>query len=249
MTAAQALTVFYRSDKSLTIEPTGTLFYVDGRPGRFTSEISRRIVQTVIQQSPGVTSCDLLRDRLGERQFPRYVSIARRDFRNAGLMVDVLISVRGSGYRLVDGWSLQEEQRPALARTMGELSILVADAIAFVDRCKLEKNKIGLIQVERGGLRSLMSGQNFLRFDQAVYQILDELSSMGLGSRYTRDIVKVKQALVDLASYLLFWRTGDRLTDDDWKANFREESQSLLDAIAYDVQRLASSASGRPGTA
>jgi hypothetical protein len=245
MIAAAALTVFYRSDKSLTIEPTGTLFYVDGRQGRFTSVISRGIVQAVIQQSPNVTSRDLLVDRLGERQFPRYVSMARVDFRNAGLMVDVLTSVRGTGYRLVDGWSLQEAERPALARAMGELSTLVADAIAFVDRSKLETNKIGLIQVARGGFRSLVSGQNFLRFDQTICQILDELSSMGLDTRYMRDIVKVKQALIELASYLLFWRTGDRLTDDDWKTNFRQESQSLLDEIAYDIKRLA--ASGRRG--
>ncbi len=247
MTANQAFTVFYRSDKTLTIEPTGTLFYVDGRHGRFTSEISRRIVQTVIQQSPNVTSTNLLADRLGDRQFPRYVSIARCDFRKVGLMVDVLTSVRGTGYRLVDGWSKQEAQRPALARALGELYTLVADAVSFVERSRLEKNQIGLIQVERGGSRSLMSGQNFLRFDQALCQILDELSSMGLDTRYTRDIVKVKQAMLELANYLLFWRIGDRLTDFDWKSNFREESESLLEAITYDVRRLAASVSGRPG--
>jgi len=245
MTSAQTLSVFYRTDKMLTVEPVGTLFYIDGRPGRFTSEISRSIVQMVIQQSPKATSCDQLRTRLGERQFPRYVSMARGDFKSAGLDIDVLASVRTTGYRLADGWSRQESQRPGLVQAMNELATLVTNAIEFVNASKLEKNRIGLMQVERTDYRALVSGQNFIRFDQAISKVIDELSSMGLGSQFMRDIVKVKQSLVELATYLLFWRTGDRITDTDWKINFREESRSLLDSIMYDVERLGASASGR----
>lgn len=246
MTSAQALTVFYRADKMLTIEPSGMVFYVDGRPGRFTSEISRGIVQMVIQQSPRATSCDQLRARLGERQFPRYVSMARGDFKSAGLCLDVLASVRATGYRLADGWARQESQRPGLVQAMEELATLVTNAIEFVDGSKLEKNRIGLMQVERTAYRSLVSGQHFMRFDQVISKVIDELSSMGLDTRFTRDIVKVKQSMVELATYLLFWRTGDRLTDSDWKCNFRGESRSLLESIMYDVERLGASASGRP---
>ena len=245
MIATPTLTVFYRSDKMLTIEPLGTMFYVDGRPGRFTSDISRSIVQMVIQRSPKATSSDELLTHLGNRQFPRYVSMARSDFKSAGLEIDVLASVRATGYRLADGWSRKESQRAGLAAATTELATLLTDAIEFVDVSNLEQNRIGLKQVERTAHRWLVSSQNFLRFDRAISKVVDELSSMGLSTQFTRDIIKIKQSMVELATYLLFWRTGDRLSDADWKCNFREESQSLLDSIMYDVERLGALAPGQ----
>ncbi len=156
---------------------------------------------------------------------------------------DLIVSVRGIGYTIGSNWNpLPSEIRVQKSNDfLAMLDSVVADCI---------------LHTEQRSVIVSMNGLQYLDFDVEFalqkYQLLngmlwDTIRILSSSARPS-DLIDIKNAFHHLASYVLYWRLGDSLPGEKWKADYRDEVltsarkiRTLVDLLLNDVHQQAAS--------
>jgi hypothetical protein len=239
---AEYVSIQLGQDRCLAIERDTRRFYVDGREGFFRSTISRDIVLEVIRHSPKSTSLEDLTSRLGDRQFAKYVSYARDDFKKTGLLAEVIVSVRGTGYQLTKGWSVDDPAAQVLVEALHQIQAVVDASIAYVAKCGMTENKMCIKHIERNITTVTLGRQHAVMLNDAGWLLLHELCRLELPVELAPDVLQLKLLLDLLKTYAEFSRAGHMLTDEQWRNDFERELICHHRRLVREVERLRQAA-------
>lgn len=240
------LTITFRGDQALSLSRETSDFYIDGRAGTFDSPTCRDILIRIIEASPKVATTDDLRLAVGAKQHAKYVFMIRQSLRAAGLQHDVIVCARNRGYCLAPNWQLHDVGRSVLGQALEQIQRVVDTTCQHVLLCSITTSPMGLTFLERNPTTQALAHQSFRLLLDASWQIVHELSRMGLYEDNAPDIIEVKVLAERLLSYVTFMRLGHRLSDENWRKDFVAEVLSIQARLKNDVKRLHAAALRRP---
>lgn len=144
----------------------------------------------------------------------------------------LITSRRSVGYIVGDGW------KPARREIRAETSREFLSALDnVVEEC--------IRYMERQELRTMQNGLQYIDADQAFaiqkYQLLNAMlwdTIRALSSSKPSDVTVLKQEFHHLVSYVLFWRIGDNLAEEKWRADYRDEIMTAARRIHRQVEDL-----------
>lgn len=232
------VTIHYKDDHFLALSRDSLEFHVDGRTGKFDNANGRNILLYIIERSPRVATPDDLRLNVGQCNYAKYISIARKSFERAGLHLEVIENMRNTGYRLAPGWELHDLHRSVIGDALSQVERVVELTRMHVQSSQLSESKMGMKFVERSPVTVSQSHQAFVLLMDAGWQLIHELGRLDLGEEHAPDIIEVKVHVERLISYATFMRIGHRLSPEDWRKDFFAEMLSVHARLKQDVGRL-----------
>lgn len=142
-------------------------------------------------------------------------------------------NVRQVGYRVSDHWEKKEEFKNDSLNDllMSELWAIVEEAIRHSQSWSIEKDKSGLSYIRAKSDYALLT---FRKMNALYWEILEQTSR----NANSIEILQLREPLFKLMSYLLFWRVGDRLDDDQWRSDYEREIRLLTKQIALIYQEI-----------
>jgi hypothetical protein len=151
----------------------------------------------------------------------------RRDLEVLGLP-PIIDAKRGVGYLVADDWEVRDviAGDNQVGEALDQLRQMCVEAQETVSRLAYVDSPSGVQYV------APYPGQattNFTRFHEAAWRLL--LSITVLPDATTPHILKLKQLLFELASYLAFWRMSTRHQEGEWKEEFRLEISAQMEMI------------------
>jgi hypothetical protein len=230
--------------KSLHVRVGDIVFWIDGIERTFKSPLHAQLVAALGRAYPGTVSVEEIFENLRayasigspmnlESTVHKYVHGTRQDLLAAGLRMDVIRNVRGHGYRLAQGWSVERPMDSAsLAEAeLQEIRSLVQKCIAHVESRRIVTNRGGLTYVEAD---PAVVHENMVLLDRIGWQLIHSLCEVEI----VPDILDIKRDLSVLLSYALFWRVGHRISVEDWKQDYRIEIQKTCSDIEMRIQKI-----------
>lgn len=236
------LTLTFRGDQTVSISRESCDLFVDGRASRFASITCRDLLLRIIEASPKIATFEDLHAAVGKKQLTKYVFMIRRDLRSAGLTNEVIKCERNRGYALAENWHLHDVGRSVLGEALEQMKHVVDATCSHVLHCTLTTSPIGLTFLERSPTTQALAHQSFRLLQDASWQLVHELSRIGLCEDHAPDIIEVKVLTERLLSYVTFMRIGHRLSAEDWRKDFVAEVMSIQTRLASDVKRLHAAA-------
>lgn len=151
----------------------------------------------------------------------------RRDLEEVGLP-PIFEARRGEGYVLCAGWEVRDAiaEDNQVGEALDQLRQMCVEAQETVARLTYVNSPSGVQYV------APYPGQattNFTRFHEAAWRLL--LSVTVLPDAATAHILRLKQLLFELSSYLAFWRMSTRHQEGEWKEEFRLEISAQMDMV------------------
>ena len=148
---------------------------------------------------------------------------------------DFIITVRGLGYKLSARWLpvYQEEQPKTDGNNfIDEITALIEDCIKHSDQMKIVQSNSGLTLIEAD--QHLMLN-NFTRMTQSYQTFFDAYSAPGNSVA----LLEVREKMMKLLFYTIYWRIGDRLSESQFRADYKNELKVLLRQIKHYVNLLS----------
>lgn len=225
-------------DCTVAVESEGKSFCVNGDWFEFESEISRRILASVIDKFPKPVPLKELAN-LGSQQVAKYVSKLHRDLRNAKVPTQVLKSVRAAGYRLHSTWKKKDQGRPGITEALGELRKILQRSQEHVQASNLCTDEgLHLTFVERSSSTAYIATDHSVRARDAGWQLIHELRWLALPAAAASQIITLKDTIERLRRFTEFTRLGHRYSHEDWRVDFCNESNALMSSIESQVEQL-----------
>lgn len=244
--AADTLQLAFLSDSAVEIRLDSLEFFVNGRKGRFSGTRARDFVVQVSRHWPNVAGYGQLSvvTSIGlDANFAKLAYHAKTALAAAGLRVDLLRSVRGEGYGLVEGWTVVHEVVNPLQLAQGylaELRTALDQAQQHVTHAHLETNAAGLMYVVRTQTVRNIASRNYTLIEDAGWQLIYLLSEPTKDLLRGQRLVELKMKIESLASYVLLWRLGDGnlMNARDWRSDFLNESEALFSSVEKMVHAM-----------
>ncbi|SOE97672.1 hypothetical protein SAMN05414139_10822 [Burkholderia sp. D7] len=237
--AADTVQLAFLSDSNVEIRLDSLEIFVNGRKGRFPGRRVRDFVVHVARHWPDVACFKQLTavTSIGDdANFAKLAYHAKTALAAAGLSIELLRSVRGEGYGLVDGWTVVHEivnPRQLAESYVAELRTALDQAQRHVSSANLETNAAGLMYVVRSHAVRDIASRNYALFEDAGWQLIYLLSEPTKDLLRGQRLVALKMKIESLASYALLWRLGDGnlMNARDWRSDFATESEALFSTV------------------
>jgi hypothetical protein len=230
--------------KVLHLIQNDVVFWLDGMEKTFKSLLYSEVLIILASRHPKTVPTneifELLQSRhaVGSRFNPeqtvhKYVHGARQDLIDAGLRMDVIKNVRGLGYRLGDGWSVESSHKAEnlVDREIEDLRKLVERCIHHLHSKSVTINHGGLMYFEAD---PLIIKENMILLNRIGWQLIHNLSA----PENIPDVLDIKSDISELLSYVIFWRIGHRLTEEEWKLDYVCEVNKTLDDIELRILKI-----------
>lgn len=230
--------------KFLHVSRNDVVFWADGVEYTFRSLTHAELLVLLINRHPNTVSSENIFDHFRavspigsksrlDQTIHKIVHGARQDLSSAGLKMPVIRNVRGVGYRVAEGWTVEAETNSVglVESEMQELQGLVHRCVEYVSTRRVVTNQAGLLYLDA---ERHVAQENFLLLDRIGWQLLHSLGEREL----VPDILDIKNDLSVLMSYIVFWRVGHRLTEDEWKEDYRQEIQKVLGDVQMRIQKI-----------
>lgn len=160
----------------------------------------------------------------------KYVFKARAALKS--LMVeDFIVTVRGLGYKISPKWLLlsqrnNEDDNPQTLLT--DIAAIIQDCIAYSEQAEITQDKSGLSFIKAD---HEVVVQHFRRMNDCYHALLSRYSAPG----NSVELIELREKITKLLLYTIYWRVGDSLTDEKFRADYRNELQLILRQIKQAV--------------
>ena len=143
-------------------------------------------------------------------------------------------TVRTRGYKISSRWMRETPEAKETHRNnifLRELRLLIDDCISYCQRAEITQDKSGLSFVvpEHNVLM-----QNFHRINNCYRFFIYTYSFPG----NSLDLLEIREKLIRILQYAIYWRIGDGLSDEKYKSDYKEELNILYRQIEHIIQLL-----------
>jgi DNA-binding winged helix-turn-helix (wHTH) protein len=235
---------YIKAPLKVSVESGKDHFKVEGRVSTFASQAIADIFVRLVHCSPDILKHSEIASILEsnhrgitgdpnqeQETARRAIHSLRKSLQDAGVYSTIILTVRGSGYRLSNDWKvLNDHKQKSNERVLIELIELVEECKNLCDDLDVITDGSGLMYIK---LDSNNASELFGRIYCIMRQILEEESRPGKNST----LFALKKELWTLASYVTFWRMGERMTEHYWRADYRAEIDTCLQAIEMYIER------------
>lgn len=146
---------------------------------------------------------------------------------------DLFENVRNSGYRVTEKWEIKSDSENKQTN-----EILISELWKTVNR-SIEHSRNWPIEHDKSGLSYIRAKSDYamstFRDINSLYWEILEHSSRNSNSL---EILQLREPLFRLMTYLLFWRVGDRLEDEQWRSDYEKEITLLTKQIAVIYENI-----------
>lgn len=165
----------------------------------------------------------------------KFIASLREHLEELDELRGLIDSQRARGYIIGSDWSSQplEIQVEKTNDFLAMLDSVVNDCIAHTNSRAIIHCPNGLQFIDFDMDFAL---QKYELLNAMLWDTIRVLSSTAKPS----DITPIKDHFHRLASYVLYWRLGDGLTDEKWKSDYHDEILSVSDQIKTIVDKLLS---------
>ncbi|WP_162826761.1 response regulator transcription factor [Pseudolabrys taiwanensis] len=170
----------------------------------------------------------------------KFIAQLRAELKHSHDLHGLIKNVRSAGYIVGEGWT----RPPSEIRIQKSHEFLdMLDNV--VSDCIRHANDMPLITCQNGlqyiAFKIDFSLQKFKILNSMLWDIIRILSST---TAKPSDLIEIKASFHDLSSYVLYWRIGDGLSEEKWKADYRDEIRTQarkihqqVEAIMKDIER------------
>lgn len=172
-------------------------------------------------------------DELPNTRSAKFVAILRSELERISDLRDFIKTVRAKGYTIDENWTkpadlIRIEQSNDF---LSMLDSIILECIEHATNSKIVTCRNGLQYID---FDSDFAIQKFTILNQMLWDTIRSLSLTVNAS----EIIAVKNTFYDLASYILFWRLGDELSEQKWKSDYRNEITTLARTLRRQVDEL-----------
>jgi DNA-binding winged helix-turn-helix (wHTH) protein len=161
------------------------------------------------------------------------ISALRRFFNEALNGHELIRNIRGTGYKLAEGWR-KEEIGYGLAAQIHVITSIVNEAIALSDSLPILNTGDDQKEVLVLGIDSHESEVADLR--ERYTQAADQLSDLLPLATIDQDFIAIIRLLQTIESYVAMQRSGSGIDDVTWKRTYREELTMHLATLTLVLQ-------------
>lgn len=180
------------------------------------------------QLNVDTSSCDAVQNYLRKRRTGANKSILRA----SGLSADIVVSVRGKGYKVSssDEWNVSTHCRPkdfsGTMHALKSLSEAIGQAVALEETLAIIEIN-GSMVLRKIGAENAISEihKSFVVSSHAIISSLFEANEV-------HAIGQVMEILSVMESYVLMARSGCGITEEKWRILFKGELRGLLASLA-----------------
>lgn len=206
-----------------------------GREKYISDAVTYEVIVSLISNQDGVTTyssiCGIVNKTKNTDSTPdntianKYIFKVRDVLKEFNIN-DVFQTIRNQGYKLSDKWALIDVDAIEVRDNefLVEVRSIIADCISYSDNSELTHDKSGLSYVQPTD--DVLIG-NFKRMNSCYHLFMGNYSRPGNSA----ELMEVRNKLNKLLSYCIYWRVGDGLTDEKWKADFKNELAMVLKKI------------------
>ena len=141
-------------------------------------------------------------------------------------ITDIISTIRSQGYKLSGKWKLMNSdvKKHRNNEFIDEVKSIISDCITYCENSELKHDKSGLSYIYPTDDVLI---NNFKRMNSCYHLFMSNYSKPGNSVQ----LMEVRNKLNKLLSYCIYWRVGDGLTDEKWKADYNNELAMVLKQI------------------
>lgn len=235
---------FNAGPKVLHVTQNDIVYWVDGVEKTFKSMIHGQVIAILAMRYPQTVPTHEIFEILqvkysvGSRLNPeqtvhKYIHGARQDLSDAGLLMEVVKNIRGFGYRLADGWSVEVNTSTdnLVDREIQDLRSMAQRCVDHLHSRPITINKGGLMFFEAD---PLLIKENMILIDRIGWQLIHNLSFVDC----IPDVLDIKRDISKLLSYVIFWRVGHRLSEEEWRLDYVSEVNKTVEDIELRILKI-----------
>lgn len=230
-----------RERKRLQYERDGDALHVDGERLTISSRARKEVLWLLLSSVGRVVLHEEIaavcgrgsRDDDPSSRSSKFMAEFRRELGKLRPLTDLVRSVRSLGYTVSDDWT-----KPPPEIRIQKSNDFLAALDHVVDECIKHSDEHSIVTCQNG-----LQYMDFdIDFAIQKYQMLDSMlwdtvRILSISAKPS-DLIDLKRTFHDLASYVLYWRLGDGLTEEKWRSDYRDEISTRAQKIRRQVEAL-----------
>jgi hypothetical protein len=150
------------------------------------------------------------------------------------MVEDFIVTVRGLGYKISNKWlPVYEEENNEYNK-----GAFLKEITSIIDDCIIYTESVSIIQ-DKSGLSFIKPTQdivlnNFNRMNDCYHSFLSQYSTPGNSA----ELIDLREKITKVLLYAIYWRVGDSLTDEKFRADYKNELQVILKQVKQAVMLL-----------
>ncbi|WP_137297653.1 helix-turn-helix domain-containing protein [Psychromonas sp. SP041] len=150
------------------------------------------------------------------------------------MVEDFIVTVRGLGYKISNKWlSVQEEDNNEYNKSafLKEITLIIDDCIIYTKSVSIVQDKSGFTYIKPS--QDIVIN-NFNRMNDCYHSFLSQYSTPGNSA----ELIDLREKITKVLLYAIYWRVGDSLSDEKFRADYKNELQFILKQVIQAVTLL-----------